>query len=54
MLREFIPKGASIENYDAEDVLYFADTMNHCPRRILGYQTSQELFDDFLDKVYAN
>ena len=54
MLREFIPKGASIENYDAGDILHFADTMNHCPRRILGYQTSQELFDDFLDKVYAN
>jgi len=54
MLREFIPKGKSIEKYSADDVLHYADIMNNCPRRLLGYRTSQELFDEFLDKVYAN
>lgn len=54
LLREFIPKGVSIEEYSADEVVGFADTMNSCPRRVLGYHTSEELFDAFLDEVYAN
>jgi len=30
-----------------------ADTLNQRPRRILGYHTPTELFDRFLDEVYA-
>jgi len=54
MLREFIPKDTSIENYDAADVLHVVDTMNHCPMRILDYQTSQELFDVVPERIYDN
>jgi IS30 family transposase len=53
LLRGFIPKGVSIEKYSPEQVLAFADEMNGRPRRRLGYQTPEELFDDFLDVVYA-
>lgn len=53
LLREFIPKGTSIEQFSIEDILNIADTMNERPRRILGYHTPIELFDNFLDKVYA-
>ena len=53
LLRDFIPKGTSIEPFSDEDVLTMADTLNQRPRRILGYHTPTELFDRFLDEVYA-
>lgn len=37
ILREYIPKGKSIESYSAEDILNIADDINMRPRRILGY-----------------
>ena len=54
MLRDYIPKGKSIEQYTDEDILSFADALNSRPRRVLGYHTPEELFDNFLDSVYAN
>ena len=53
LLREYVPKGVSIEPYSFEDILNIADTINERPRRILGYHSPIELFDNFLDKVYA-
>lgn len=53
MLRAFLPKGASIEKYSAEQVLAFADEMNGHPRKRLGYQTPEELFGTFLDGIYV-
>jgi transposase, IS30 family len=53
LLRDYIPKGTSIECYSDEDVLSIADELNQRPRRILGYHTPAELFDHFLDEVYA-
>lgn len=53
LLRQYIPKGISIEKYSAEDVLWFADELNSLPRKRLGYRTPEELFEAFLDKIYA-
>ena len=53
LLRQYIPKGVSIENYSPADVLHFADELNSRPRKRLGYQTPEELFDAFLDNLYA-
>ena len=53
LLRQYIPKGVSIENYSPDDVLHFADELNSRPRKRLGYQTPEELFDAFLDSLYA-
>ena len=53
LLRDYIPKGTSIERYSDEDVLSIADELNQRPRRIMGYHTPAELFDHFLDEVYA-
>lgn len=53
MLRRFIPKGRSIVNYSQEDIDYFADIINGLPRRILGYKTPDELFDNELDLIYS-
>lgn len=53
LLRQFLPKGESIENYTSEQILSFADEINSKPRRVLGYHTPEEIFDKFLDQVYA-
>lgn len=53
LLREFIPKGTSIEQHTDDDILDMADTLNQRPRRILDYHSPAELFEAFLDEVYA-
>jgi len=53
LFRRYIPKGKSIDDYSAEQILQFADEMNALPRRTLGYATPEELFDVFLDQVYS-
>ena len=53
LFRRFVPKGTSIDNYSDEQILQFADKMNALPRRILGYCTPEEFFDEFLDQVYS-
>ena len=53
MLRRFIPKGKSIDDYAADDIMYFADKINNLPRKILGYHTPEELFERELDRIYA-
>ena len=53
LLRDFIPKGKSMEQFSDDDILTIADMLNQRPRRILGYHTPTELFDAFLDEVYA-
>ena len=53
LLREFIPKGTSIEQYMDDDILDMADTLNQRPRRIFDYHSPSELFEAFLDEVYA-
>jgi len=53
LFRRYVPKGVSIENYSANQILWFADEMNGLPRKHLGYSTPEDLFDDFLDQVYS-
>ena len=53
MMRTFVPKGAPIEQFSDEDILSAADELNGLPRRKLGYVTPEELFEAFLDTVYA-
>ena len=50
LFRTFVPKGVSIEAFSAEYILAAADGR---PRKKLGYRTPEELFDEFLDSVYA-
>ncbi|MBP2652010.1 MAG: putative transposase for insertion sequence element [Firmicutes bacterium] len=53
LLRRYISKGVSMERYTPEVVRSFADEINALPRKRLGYRTPDELFEDFLDVVYA-
>ena len=53
LLRQYIPKGVSIETFSPDEVLHFADELNSRPRKRLGYRTPEEFFDAFLDSLYA-
>jgi IS30 family transposase len=53
LFRAFVPKGQSIERYTDDEILAFADELNGRPRKKLGYRTPEELFEAFLDSVYA-
>ena len=43
----------SIEQHTDDDILDMAATLNQRPRRILDYHSPAELFEAFLDEVYA-
>lgn len=49
IIRRFIPKGTSIEQYSDKDIARVERWINNYPRKILGYQTSQMLFDSCLE-----
>lgn len=53
LFRAYFPKGVSLEKYSVEDILSAADELNGRPRKKLGYHTPEELFDAFLDVVFA-
>ena len=53
MLRRFIPKGKSVDDFTADEIMIFADIINGLPRKLLGYRTPEELFDAELDRIYA-
>ena len=53
LFRAFVPKGASTESFSPEYILSAADELNGHPRKKLGYRTPEELFEAFLDAVYA-
>ncbi len=54
LIRRFIPKGKSINDYADEDISFIEEWMNSLPRKILGYNTPEELFEDELDAIYAS
>ncbi len=53
LFRAFVPKGTSIETCTAEFILASADELNGRPRKKLDYRTPEELFETFLDTVFA-
>jgi IS30 family transposase len=53
ILRIYMPKGKSMAHCTPEDVLAYSDEMNGLPRRCLDYRTPEEVFEEFLDTVYA-
>lgn len=44
-IRRLIPKGSALSKYTIEDIQKVEDWVNNYPREVLGYATSQELFD---------
>lgn len=52
LLRRYIPKGKSMDNYSIDQILMISDEINATPRKRLGYRTPEELFEEQLDKIY--
>lgn len=52
ILRRFMPKETSMNNYSDEQVLMFSDEINAMPRKRLQYSTPEELFEEHLDHIY--
>ena len=50
---EMFQKELSIDRFSKEKILSFADEMNDMPRKLLDYATPEELFDEFLDRIYS-
>lgn len=53
LIRRFIPKGHRIDEYTADEVEFVEEWCNNLPRKILGYHTPYELFEKYLDAIYA-
>ena len=53
LVRRFIPKGKKISAYSQEAIERVEQWMNGLPRKILGYKTPEELFEEELDLIYA-
>lgn len=47
-IRRIVPKGTSLTKYTPEDVERIQHWVNNYPRKVLGFATSQELFDEQL------
>lgn len=52
LLRMFIPKGKDISKYSKSNIEEYTNKINAKPRKILGYNTPEELFDKELDRIY--
>jgi len=48
LIRRFIPKGADIQKFSVAFVVKIENWMNSYPRKILGFYTPKELFDQEL------
>ena len=53
LIRRFIPKGNRMSDYELEDIAFIEEWMNTSPRKILGYKTTEQLFEDHLDAIYV-
>lgn len=52
IIRRFIPKGKRIDSYSAEQISDIEVWCNSLPRKILGYRTPDEVFEEELDRIY--
>jgi len=52
-IRRFIPKGISMDKISNDIVKHIENYMNSYPRKIFGYRTSKELYDEQIALVYS-
>ena len=50
-IRRIIPKGTDLSKYSKKDISEVQTWLNNYPRKVLGYATSQELFNEHLLSV---
>lgn len=50
-IRRLIPKGSNIAHYTPKEIQRVQDWVNSYPREILGYRTSEELYQYELQQI---
>ena len=53
LIRRFIPKGKQIDSYSDEQISKIKIWCNSLPRKLLGYRTPDDLFENELDWIYS-
>ena len=53
LIRRFIPKGKRIDNCSDEQIAQIETWRNCLPRKLLGYRTPDDPFEDELDRSYS-
>jgi len=53
LIRRFIPKGKQIDSYSDEQISQIEIWCNSLPRKLLGYRTPDDLFENELDWIYS-
>jgi IS30 family transposase len=53
LIRRFLPKGTRMSDCSIETIAFVEEWCNTLPRRILDYQTPEELFEREMDFIYA-
>lgn len=51
LLRQYFPKGTDLSRWDAGDLAALAYTLNNRPRKILGFRTPAEVFNEQLQSI---
>lgn len=52
IIRRCIPNGKRISDFDADEICNIEVWCNSLPRKLLGYRTPDEVFEDELDCIY--
>lgn len=52
ILRRFLPKGSRMEEFSNDEIGFLEDWINQLPRKVLGYRTPEEVFNEQLDILY--
>lgn len=51
LIRRFLPKGKSLNDYEEEHYIKIMNWMNNLPRKILNYRTPIEVFIEELNNL---
>ena len=52
LLRQYFPKGTDLSEWTAEDLEAVAHALNTRPRKVLGWKTPAEAFDEHLRSLH--
>jgi IS30 family transposase len=47
LIRRYVPKSCDISQYSHQDIRYYQKLINGKPRKILGYKTATEIFEEY-------
>lgn len=52
LIRRFIPKGKRIDDFTCQQISDVETWCNSLPRKLLGYRTPDEIFEEEIDRIY--